>query len=76
MSGVLFSRDGLIYNSSARDLKDGVSITNVYLLDVGPAMCMVLSGVHCKCEEQRGQFAALGEFSESQTHLIEIQRRV
>lgn len=72
----------LITNSSVRDLKDGVSIANVYLLDVGnlprgPAMGTVLPGVRCKCEEERRrQFAAPGEFSESQTHMTEIQRRL
>lgn len=72
----------LITNSSVRDLKDGVSIANVYLLDVGnlprgPVMGTVLPGVCCKCEEERRrQFAAPGEFSESQTHKTEIQRRL
>lgn len=62
-------------------MKDRVSITKAYLLDVGnfprgPAMSKVLSGAHCKCEEERrSQFAILGEFSESQTHMLEIQRR-
>lgn len=54
----------------------------MYLLDVenlprGPAMGMVLPGVRCKCEEERRrQSAAPGEFSESQTHMTEIQRRL
>lgn len=40
-------------------------------------MCTVLSGAHCKYEEERSrQFAALGESSESQTHMVEIQRRL
>lgn len=62
-------------------MKDGVFITKAYLLDVGnfprgPAMSIVLSGTHCKCEEERrSQFVTLGEFSESQTHMFEIQRR-
>lgn len=52
------------------------------LLDVGnlprgPAMGTVLPGVCCKCEEERRkQFTAPGEFSESQTHMTEIQRRL
>lgn len=62
-------------------MKDGVSITKAYLLDVGnfprgPVMSKVLSGTHCKCEEERrSQSATLGEFSESQTYMLEIQRR-
>lgn len=52
-------------------MKDGVFITKAYLLDVGnsprgPAMSKVLSGTHCKCEEERrSQFVTLGEFSEA-----------
>lgn len=72
----------LITNSSVRDWKNGVSIANMYLLDVGnlprgPAMGAVLPGVRCKREEERRrQLAAPGEFSESQTHMTEIQRRL
>lgn len=72
----------LITNSSVRDWKDGVSIANVYLVDVGnlprgPAMGTVLPGVRCECEEERRrQFAAPGEFSESQTRMTEIRRRL
>lgn len=63
-------------------MKDGVSITEAYLLDVGnfqrgPAMSKVLPGTHYKGEEERrSQFAALWESSESQTHMLEIQRRL
>lgn len=40
-------------------------------------MNKVLSGEHYNGEEERrSQFVALWEFSESQTHMLEIERRL
>jgi hypothetical protein len=56
-------------------VKDGVSIIEVYLVNVGnlprgPAMNKVLSGAHCKGEEERrSQFVPLvGAFRQSDSH--------